>query len=223
MTMPETSDTGAAQHREAVAPASHLLFALAEEIGTDRMTVGAFFDRLDERGLGIVLLVLSLPMCLPNIPGISTLFGFLLLFPSFQMMRGASSVWVPQFLRLRALQGEALSAILKACAGALRRIEGLSRPRLEGLTHGPVMRLVGVQTFVMALVLIIPMWGANLIPGIAVVFTGLAILQRDGIFMLASVPVAMGALAWVYFGARLSIGAMQWLWQWVGGYLSGFM
>ena len=66
----------------------------------------------------------------------------------------------------------------------------------------------------MALVLILPLWGANLIPGLAVSMSGLAILQRDGVLALLSAPVAMAALAWVYFGTKYAVSFLAWLAEW---------
>jgi hypothetical protein len=57
----------------------------------------------------------------------------------------------------------------------------------------------------MALVLLLPMPGANILPGIAVALTGLGVLQRDGIFMLAAMAVAGGTGAYVYFFGKYAV------------------
>jgi hypothetical protein len=45
------------------------------------------------------LLVLALPMCVPNVPGISTIFGVLMLAPALQMVFGSRTLAVPQRVR----------------------------------------------------------------------------------------------------------------------------
>lgn len=186
---------------------------LADSVGSEHIAVGELLERLAERGTGLLLLMLSLLMCVPNIPGISTVFGLLLIPPSLQMISGRASIWMPRWVRERALEGTRLRAALRASVPLLRRIEIIATPRLALLTQWPATSLVGMQTLTMALVLILPMWGANLIPGIAVVLTGLGMLQRDGALLLASTCVALAALAWVYFGTHYTVRMGGWLWS----------
>lgn len=200
----ETSDT----------PASTLLSELAESLTQERVTVGDLIDRLDTRAQGLLLLMLSLPMCIPNIPGISTIFGLLLIPPALQLLLGRPNVWMPQSIRRWRLDGSHLRAALRSSARLLAKVEHLSQPRARALTTWPATTMVGLQTLIMALVLILPVWGANLIPGIAVALTGLGLLQRDGWAMLASTPVAIGAVAWVYFGTKYTINFFVWAADW---------
>lgn len=186
-------------------PASQLIEDLISHLDGDRISAGDLLGKLEGRGLGLVLLILSLPMCIPNIPGISTLFGLLLIGPSLQMIFRSKALWMPGFVKRWSFKGKDLRKALGACAGLMRRIEYLARPRLTGLTQGIFLTYAGLQTLLMALVLLLPMPGANIIPGFAVALTGLAVLQRDGVFMLLSIPVAAGACAWVYFGFKYVI------------------
>ena len=192
---------------------SQLLGELAADIDDAPQTVGAFVDWLSDRGVGFLLLILSLPMCIPNIPGISTLFGALLIAPSLQMVFRLDHVWLPQFIRKWQLNPQVLRGSLRACSAFLSRVEVLSRPRLHVLTGRLALTLFGLQALIMALVLIIPMPGANLLPGIAGVLLGLGILQKDGLFMLASVPFAVASVAWVTLGAKISVDFVFWLYR----------
>ncbi|EGF91449.1 exopolysaccharide synthesis, ExoD family protein [Asticcacaulis biprosthecium C19] len=186
-------------------PASKIISDLAARLDGDRVSVGDLLAHLEGRALGLVLLILSLPICIPNIPGISTIFGLLLIGPAIQMILGAKSLWMPRFVKRWSFKGQHLRGALKACGAVLRKIEFLAKPRLHALTRRPAMVYAGIQTLVLALILILPMPGANIIPGVAIVLTGLGVLQRDGLFMLLSVPVAAGAVAWVYFGGKLAL------------------
>jgi hypothetical protein len=60
-------------------------------------------------------------------------------------------------------------------------------------------------------------WGANLTPGVTVTLTALALLQRDGLLMLLSIPCAIGSLAWVYFGTKYGIMLIDWVFDWAKG------
>lgn len=186
---------------------------LAAELTGDRVSVGDLIDRLAGRGVGILLLIFSLPLCIPNVPGISTLFGLLLLPPSLQMITGQRAVWFPQFVRRWSLQGDGLRAALRACGRVLRHFEFLAKPRLVFLTDGKATIAAGIQTFILALILLLPMPGANVIPGASVALTGLAILQKDGLFMLLSTFVAALAIGWVYLGGKYLIGFVTWVYK----------
>jgi hypothetical protein len=185
--------------------ASQLVDDLATTLDGDRITVGTLLKHLEGRGLGLVLLILSLPMCVPNIPGISTLFGLLLIGPSIQMIFGSKNLWMPGFVKRWSFKGKDLRKALRACGKLLHKLEYLAKPRLTALTSRPGMIYAGLQTLVMALVLLLPMPGANFLPGIAVALTGLGVLQRDGFFMLAATAVSMGTLVFVYVFGRYAI------------------
>lgn len=192
-------------------PASQLMALLADRIGDGDLTVGGFLEMLDTRAKGLLLLLLALPMCVPNVPGVSTIFGVLLVAPALQMMLGQSALWVPARVRLWTFQGRGLVAAIQFSIAPLRWIERFTRPRLIWMTQWPATALIGLQTLIMALVLVLPLWGANMPPGVAVSMTGLALLQRDGLLMLLSVPIALASVAWVYFGAKLVFLFSRWL------------
>jgi hypothetical protein len=200
---------------------SQLLGDLAADIDDAPQAVGAFVDRLSDRGVGFLLLILSMPMCIPNIPGISTLFGALLIAPSLQMVLRLDHVWMPQFIRNWKLEPKVLRGSLRAFSTFLLRVEVLSRPRLPLLYGALAQTLFGLQALIMALILIIPMPGANLLPGIAGVLLGLGILQKDGLFMLASIPFAVASITWVTLGAKISVDFVFWLYRAGTNLLSG--
>jgi hypothetical protein len=194
-------------------PASQLIDELADGLDGARVSVGDLLARLEGRGIGLLLIILALPICIPNIPGISTIFGFLLIGPSIQMILSHKALWMPGFVKRWDFKGDDFRKVLRACAGLLRKVEYLARPRWMFLTRGSAMIYLGLQTLIMALILLLPMPGANVIPGVAVVLTGLAILQRDGLFMLAGLAVAVGAVAYVYYFAHYVVDFAIWAYQ----------
>jgi len=210
----------AAQGDRAIA-VSLIFSRLADDIGDGPLTVGAFLDRIDARASGLLLLILALPMCVPNVPGISTLFGLLLIVPAVQLMVGGSASWLPGPIRRLTVSGRILAGALRIAVPLLRRAEYFTRPRLTWIMRWPLTNLIGFQALIMALVLILPLWGANLIPGLAVSMSGLAILQRDSVLALLSAPVAMAALAWVYFGTKYAVSFLAWLAEWGSAIVQG--
>ncbi|HRE45459.1 MAG TPA: exopolysaccharide biosynthesis protein, partial [Terricaulis sp.] len=192
-----------------------MLEDLIHALDGQRVSVGELIDHLDARAYGLLLLVLALPMCVPNVPGISTVFGVLMLFPALGMVVGARRLWAPAQLRAKEIDGEVLRRTLKLAIPALRRVEYLVRPRFALLTQFPMTIAVGLQTLLMALILILPIPFANWPPGMTVAMTALALLQRDGLLMLITIPAAIISVGSVYFGAYVGLaainGAVDWL------------
>jgi hypothetical protein len=196
-------------------PASALLDDLVETFPEDSVSVGELIDRLDARAHGVLLLVLALPMCIPNVPGISTIFGALMMAPALQLVMGSRRLIVPKRVREWRIDGDALRRTLRVATPTLKRIEYLIKPRWTQLTRFPVTILVGLQTLLMALILILPIPFANWPPGMTVAMASLALLQRDGWLMLLTIPAAIASVASVYLGTKLGLAvidqALEWL------------
>jgi hypothetical protein len=195
--------------------ASALLDDLVESFPGDSVSVGELVDRLDSRAHGVLLLVLALPMCVPNVPGISTIFGVLMMAPALQLVLGSRRLWLPGRARDWSIDCGALRRTLRVAIPPLMRVEYLIRPRWSRLTRFPVTILVGLQTLLMAFILILPIPFANWPPGMTVAMTSLALLQRDGLLMLLTIPAAIASVASVYLGTRFGIaiinGAIDWI------------
>lgn len=197
--------------------ASALLDDLIEAFPGEKTSVGALVDQLDSRAHGVLLLVLALPMCIPNVPGISTIFGILMLAPAMQLVLGSRRLWLPQRVRAWEVDCTALRRTLRATIPTLKRVEYLIKPRWSRLTRFPVTILVGLQTLLMALILILPIPFANWPPGMTVAITSLALLQRDGVLMLLTIPAAIASVASVYLGTRVGLAVINNAIEWMQG------
>jgi hypothetical protein len=217
---------------EAVSPeseesASTLLERTLEAFPSEKVQVAALIDYLDDRGYGLLLLMLALPMCVPNVPGISTIFGVLMLPPALGMILGARRPWVPGFLGKQHIDRSALAGTVKAATPMVRNLERLFRPRFSFLTKAPFTVFLGIQVLVLALVLILPIPGGNWPPGMAVAILGLALIQRDGLLALASFIAAVAATAvslWLFVWA---VGSLPGAWEafvtWLRGLAPGLL
>ncbi len=201
--------------REHEPSASDLLDSLMVAFPNERVTVGELVDHFEARAHGVLLLILALPMCIPNVPGISTIFGFLMLAPAAALVFGQRRLWLPRTVRMWTFPREGLRRTVHGAAPLLRRVEVLATPRLCTLTRFPATILVGLQTLLMALILILPIPFANWPPGITVAMSALALLQRDGALLLLSVPAAVVSVGSVYFGARVGAAALGAITHWV--------
>lgn len=185
------------------------------------VTVGDLLDRLDSRAHGVLLLVLALPMCIPNVPGISTIFGLLMMAPAVQLVLGSRRLWLPQRVRAMNVDFGALRRALQVATPPLKRIEYLIKPRLSALTRFPVTIVIGLQTLLMAIILILPIPFANWPPGMTVAMTALALLQRDGALMLLTIPAAIASIGSVYLGARVGFAVLDQALHWLSTLFGG--
>jgi hypothetical protein len=202
--------------------ASELLDDLVDAFPGEKTSVGALIDQLDSRAHGVLLLVLALPMCIPNVPGISTIFGVLMMLPALQLVMGSRRLWVPQRVRSWEIDCAPLRKTLRAAIPPLKRVEYLIKPRWSRLTRFPVTILVGLQTLLMAFILILPIPFANWPPGMTVAMTALALLQRDGVLMLLTIPAAIASVASVYLGTRVGLAVINGIADWAQGLMQSF-
>lgn len=198
--------------------ASVLLAELHDAFPDEKITVAELIDRLEGRAIGLLLLILALPMCIPNVPGISTIFGLLLIAPGVQMLLGGGRLWLPRRVRAWSFSRAALQRAIMAASPYLRRIERYVRPRWSLLTRFPFTVLFGAQVLLMALILILPIPLGNWPPAMTLSMMALALLQRDGALMLLSLPAAALSVAVSYLGLRIGWAALVEVGQIVAGW-----
>lgn len=172
-------------------PTSELLEELLDAFPDESVTVGDLLHKLERRAFGLLLLLLAIPNCIPTPPGLSTVFGVLMIAPAVQLILGRGELWAPRQMREIKISREALQGAIKAALPMLRRIERFVEPRWSFLTRSPFTIFMGFQTLIMAGVLILPIFLGNLPPGLTVAAMALALLQRDGRLALLSVPMAV--------------------------------
>lgn len=194
---------------------SALLMQLARQPGDERISIGEIVSRLGDRAPGLLLVMLALPMCIPNVPGISTIFGVLMLAPALQLALARQQLWLPNRVRSWTVPRASFNGALQRAAPTLKRIEPLIGTRWTMFVLPPAEQLLGLQTLLMALVLMLPIPGGNWPPGITVAATGLALAQRDGRLALLTVPMAAVSvvIAWIGFriGAAVFNHAIQFI------------
>jgi hypothetical protein len=165
-------------------------------------------------------LVLALPMCIPNVPGVSTIFGIAMLLPALQLVLGSRRLWAPARVRAWTFPRSGLIRTLRGTIPTLTRMEVLIKPRLTRLTRFPVTIVVGLQALLMALILILPIPFANWPPGMTVAMTALALLQRDGLVMLLTIPAAIASVLSVYVGGRIGFAVINQMIDWAQAFLN---
>jgi hypothetical protein len=170
-------------------PLSAILRAVAER-EAPTISIAELTELFGGRALGALLLVFGLVCTLPFPPGGTTLFGAPLVLLAPQLIFGRRAPWLPAGVRARTLSTAHLARGLPKVLVWLERVEAVSRPRFAFLFGAVGERLIGLVIFVLALVLILPIPGGNLLPGVTVTVLSLALVQRDGLLALLGYGLA---------------------------------
>jgi hypothetical protein len=172
-------------------PLSQVVESVLAEAGAHPIKLGDLIDRTEERGFGLLMLILGLPMLIPVLPpGSSTIVGPIYAAFAVQMLLGATRPWIPQRLRERVLGAHTVEALRRRGVPIIRAAERLSRPRGIWLEERVSLRLAGIVVLLMGLILLSPLPFLNTLPAISVMLLGMSLLNRDAAFMVAGFLVA---------------------------------
>ena len=101
----------------------------------------------------------------------------------------------------------------------IERIEKVSRPRL-GFLFGPVGdRVLGLVCTVLAMIIVLPIFGGNFLPAVAVSVLAISLVLRDGLLALAGYALVLGTGALLFLLAGVIIDGLQGAWQHAAAWL----
>lgn len=160
-----------------------LLLELAEGID-ETITIGELVDQLSDRGFGLVQLILALPTCVPFLWGIPQVVALPMLFIALQIAVGRHALWLPQKVRAREIEKDAMVNLAKQARKYVGWFETLARPRLTFLTHGVPERIFGFLMAIFCSSILVPLPGTNTVPGIGVAIQSIGFLERDGLLVI---------------------------------------
>ncbi len=196
------------------ASATARLLALRSSVeGRDEaLTLGQVIDGLGQAGLGLVLLILTLPSLIP-LPGpFGMLFGTLIALVSLQVLFGAHRVWVPAMLRRRPVSPGLVRSFVDKGVPILRRVEGWLKPRRYLPLTGRAARVaLAVPLLVMAIILALPIPLGNVGPCASLIAFALGFIQRDGLAVLVGLGLSALTLIWTAFLILFGAAAFSWV------------
>lgn len=175
------------------------------------INLGTLLQHFGQQGLLILTVLLTLVFMIPvSIPGVSTVFGAAILLVGISRLSG-KPLWLPARLRDRPLPSDRLRSALQGGMRWVHRLTKISKPhRLPGLVEGRMIELVNNLAFILAAVLLMAPFGlipfSNTLPGLALLFFAVGLLQRDG------VAICLGHLTnvatMIYFAILLGGGGL---------------
>ncbi len=170
---------------------------MAADESRQRVSVGDIMVALHDRAIGAMILVFALPNVVPMPPGTSAILGLPLLFLTAQLTFGRRP-WLPKAIADRSIDRLHFAAVVRRIAPWMGRAERLLRPRLQALARPPFEYLVGAVCLLLSIILFLPIPMGNIPPAIAICLFALAILERDGLWVLAGLGASAAAVAIVW-------------------------
>lgn len=169
-----------------------MLQALAQDDSRERISIGDLLAALGDRALAALLFVFAVPNVLPVPPGTSTILGAPLVFLAAQLSLGLRP-WLPGVIAHLTMSRADFAALVQRISPWLKRADRLLRPRAVVLVLPPMEYLVGLVCLLLAVVLVLPIPLGNMLPALAISLLALGILERDGLWVVGGLAVAVVA------------------------------
>ncbi|MBZ6077302.1 exopolysaccharide biosynthesis protein [Microvirga puerhi] len=182
----------AAQHKSV----SAVLRAVIDGAKGESITIGEIIEAFGERAFGFVLILFSLPNCVPAPPGIAGIVGTPVLIFGIQMMLGHRHPWLPGFVKRRSVSVATFKRLIDVAEPKLKWLESYCKPRLPPLFSVVGDRMVGLFAFLVAISVLIPFPGTNFPPSIALVIVSIAVMEEDGYLLLLGYAIGLTGLAY---------------------------
>ncbi len=174
--------------------ASDLLARLVGEATGETIPLRVIADAFAERTYGLLLIILGLISALP-VPGSGTVAGGPLLLVAGQLAIGLHRPWLPRWLLNKEIDRRAFARAIEKAMPTLKKVEAICRPRLVGLFAFRIERLLGLFMCLLALSVLIPLPGSNLLPALSVVLMSIALIEEDGFVLVAGIALGLVGIA----------------------------
>ena len=177
--------------------------------GMPSVPLGELVDGLGQAGIGMTILLLTLPALIP-IPGpFGMVFGSLIAFVSVQLMFGARRLWLPELVRRRPLPVSSVQAMLDRGAPLFAKVEHLLKPRRMLPLTGLAGRMaLGAPLLLMGVAVALPVPLGNVPPAASLICLALGLMLRDGAAIILGLVLAVFAALWFavlfFFGAQIA-------------------
>ncbi len=210
-TMVEIEDTVDYQPR----PLSFVLSDLAQREGAGKVTMRCIREALADRSLATFLVLAGLINLLPFPPPSTLVLGIPIIAIALQMIAGRKTVWLPEYFLNLSIGDEAFAKFSTKIVPWLRKLETIVRPRFWIFPSAKIAeRSVGFIGLALGLFVFIPLPMTNWIPALAVAVCGLALSERDGLWL--SIGTIVGGAAIIGIGSAYYFGALAFT-GWIAG------
>lgn len=178
-------------------PLSELLLSF-RPLENMSLTISDMADKIADRSLGGLLAFFSALNLFPLPPGTSAITGIPIVLISMQLIFLQKKMWLPQTLRNKKIDAVRMDNLIVRLVKWIQRLEYYLKPRLWpfGVIFGE--RLVGAICLVMGLMVVFPIPLGNFTPALSAAILGMALSERDGIWLAIGIVSAVLSLIWIF-------------------------
>lgn len=175
---------------------SDILHEIDSKFTDESVSISALLDTFHERGFGFFLFLFALPAALP-LPavGYGTILGLPLILLSAQQALGRRTIWLPSSWKEKSITRKKLKGFIDSALPWTRRLEYFIKPRLEIVTTGVFLRIIGLFGLIMSISVCIPLPLTNTVPSFGIALMSVGVVTRDGLAVIAG---AIIGLLWVF-------------------------
>jgi hypothetical protein len=163
------------------------------ELTADALTVRAIADAVADRSLGAILALFAMVNCIPGPPGTSFFLGLPVVIVAAQLLAGQRSVWLPRRIAGAAIPRDGFSNGLARILPWLTFLERFLKPRFWPFSRLAGERIVGMLSLLLGIIIVLPIPLGNGPTAFAVALLGLALSERDGLWLLAGLVMAVAS------------------------------
>lgn len=174
------------------------------------MSVGSLIDVFSTETVGTAILIFAAPNLVPNLPGTSPILGLPLIFLATQLSLSRQTLWLPKWVRSRQVSSRLIATMVRHLGPLLARLEDVLEPRHQVLaSNGFALRVIGLVSLPLVVVLLLPLPFLHMLPGAAMVCYGLGLATRVGLAVLGGHVLALATLAMLAAIALLANGGLM--------------
>jgi len=182
-------------------PLSQTLEAmLGAEDSQSSVTLNQLIERTGGHGLYLFLILICLPFITPiPLPGFSLLVGLVVFLVGMRLALGLPPK-LPLFLGRKSISVERQRKIITASVKWVKRIERMAKPRGRGWIGNEVsVRLNALLIAFLGLVLTLPLPlpFTNSLPGLAVIFLCVSLMEEDALLVWVGYGFAAGSVIYL--------------------------
>ncbi|SPF80911.1 exopolysaccharide biosynthesis protein [Pseudoprimorskyibacter insulae] len=164
---------------------------------SERVSVGYIVSALGNRSFAPLMVIFAAPNVFLFIPGSSVMTAIPLIMLAVQLQAGRPRVWLPGLITNRSMTRADFDRLVAVTIPYVERIETLAKPRIWPGSGLLTEQVIGLSTLVLATILLLPIPFANGLPAAAIVMLAMGLSERDGIWLIAGLSLALISVAFV--------------------------
>jgi hypothetical protein len=190
---------------------SQILLVFLKNMKNDTFTAYELVAALKKRSFGILLLIMAIPnACLvASIPMVSFVFGFIIILISIQIIFQQHKANLPKVIGEKTFSKKQLEYILNKYTLHLLKIEKYVKTRWVFLTSTTGEIILGIICLMHGILIFLPIPLGNFLPGIALVFLALGVIEKNGLFVFIGHILSLGIFLFFFKSFILIYQAMK--------------